>query len=719
MDYSITFVTSWLKDVSSHTTNILTILGMGGIGKTSLAQYVYGLHRCEFEASSFIGNISRRYEQNFSGLLELQKQLYDDISKPIPIQVHDASIYTLKIENVVARKKVFLVLDDIDSIDQLDALLGSKCFHPGSKIIVTTKDSWLTESCVQFKTSVKPNHVKHLLQGLREKHSQELFCFHSFMSKDPKEGYEEVSEKLVKYCEGHPLALEVLGKSLYNRDVAYWEECIEGLEKEPISRINSVLRMSYDALPSKNDKDLFKHISCFFVGIDIDIAQTILKACGINTKSGITNLKDRCLLSVGWNNKLSMHGLIQKMGRFIVNQESPDKPWKRSRLWCHEESFKVLKQKKGKGNLLGLAFDMRMLEKEKLHASFEMKTDALCNMDNLMLLQLNYVQINGSYENFPEELRWLCMHGSPLKSIPSDLRMVNLVALDMSYGNIESLGMCDSNQQQLKSRQNSSGLCGKEKMFLGSLTILNLSFCKQLRCLSGFEELPALERLILKNCIGLLEVCESIEQCVELALIDLSYCNRLEKLPRTLRFLKKVKTLLLDGCNFGEAQVNIGDLDSPQILKANKSFINTKFSPLAVMESIPRGLKFFAIFLPSSLVRLSLASNNLSTKSFPTDMSCLSMLKYLCLDVNPIISMPNCVRSLPRLEILTMRRCKFLVSVEHPPHTLRSLILNSEYIYLNISLFCENFYLIQKCPLSYSPQIGVHMHLLRLNLKAW
>ncbi|KAI3510937.1 hypothetical protein L1887_18078 [Cichorium endivia] len=78
------------------------------------------------------------------------------------------------------------------------------------------------------------------------------------------------------------------------------------------------------------------------------------------------------------------------MGRFIVHEESPDKPWKRSRLWCHAESLKVLKQKKDKGNLQGLALDMQMLEKEKLRVSFEVKTDALSKMDNLILLQLNY-----------------------------------------------------------------------------------------------------------------------------------------------------------------------------------------------------------------------------------------------------------------------------------------------------------------------------------------
>ncbi|XP_023751061.1 disease resistance protein RPV1 isoform X1 [Lactuca sativa] len=669
MDTSIKFVTSWLKDASLHTTYVLTILGMGGIGKTSLAKYVYALHSHEFDTSSFIEDISRRCGEKFNGLLDLQKQLCDGISKKSSIQVHDVPIYTLKIENAVARKKVFIVLDDIDSLDQLDALLGSKPFHPGSKIIITTKDAWVTESCALFKTVGKPMHAKHLLEGLCENESQNLLCFHAFMCNDPKVGYEEVLEKLVKYCEGHPLALEVLGKLLHNRDVAYWEGCIEGLKKEISSRIRNVLRMSFDSLPSKNDQDLFKHIACFFVGMDRDITETILTACRMNTRSGIPNLIDRCLLSIGWNNEFKMHQLLQETGRFIVHQESPNKPWKRSRLWCHEESFKVLKQKKDKGNLLGLALDMRMLEKETLRASFVLKTDALSNMDNLRLLQLNYLNISGSYENFPEELRWLCMHGFPLNSLPLDYPMENLVVLDMSYSNIESFGIYDSNPQRAEKRQKQlTESCLKDKRLLGSLKILNLSFCEELRSLGGFEELPALERLIVTNCIGLLVVCESIEACVELFLIDLSYCNNLEKLPKTINMLKKVTTVLLEGCNLGESQMEIMDMDSREIVKA-------KSSSSSVVEAIPSDLKFFAVSLPSSLVRLSLANNNFSTESFPLDFSWLFMLKDLNLDGNPIVSLPNCVRSLPILEMLSMSECKLLTSVEHPPYTIKELDL--------------------------------------------
>ncbi|CAI9269334.1 unnamed protein product [Lactuca saligna] len=576
MEYHINFVTSWLKDGSSHTADILTIYGIGGIGKTSLAKHVYGLYSREFHTSSFIEDITRKCDEQFNGLLDLQEQLCNDISKTSSIKFHDVSIYTAKIENALARKKVFVVLDDISTLVQLDALLGSKGFHPGSKVIITTKDKWLTESCELFKRNIKPKHVKDFLEGLHEIKSRQLLCSHAFMCNHPKAGYEEVTDKLMKYCQGHPLALEVLGKSLYNRDVAYWEGCMEGLKKEISSPINNVLRMSFDTLPSNNDKELFKHIACFFVGTDRDVSETILEACDINTRSGITNLIDRCLLSIGPNNELKMHQLVQEMGRFEVRQESLDKPWKQSRLWCHKESFRVLKQKKGKGNLLGLALDMRMLEKEKLGASFELKTDALSNMDSLMLLQLNYVHMYGSYENFPENLRGLCMHGFHLKSIPAELPIVNLVGLDMSYSNIESFVSCYSNPQRLEKRQKVDGSCLKEKILFASLKILNLSFCKQLHSVSDFDQLPVLERLILRNCIGLLDICESIGQCVELVLIDLSYCKKLEKLPRNIGKLKKVKTVLLDGCNLDESRIKNMDVDSLEIFTVNNIHINKR-----------------------------------------------------------------------------------------------------------------------------------------------
>ncbi|KAJ9535350.1 hypothetical protein OSB04_un001536 [Centaurea solstitialis] len=440
MEYDIRKITSWLKDGSSHTVDIFAVLGLSGIGKTSLARHVHESHRHLFDRSSFIEGVNEKCSQQVDRLLHLQKQLADDISKPSPIQIHDVLKYTSLIENALARQKVFIVLDDIDSLKQLDALLGKKGFHPGSKVIITAKDVSLTEKYVPVDSIVQPKLTKLFLKGLDKEASLQLLSHHAFKGNGPKEGYGEVSENLTVYCQGHPLALKVLGEALHERDVAEWKECIEGLKEAPNFHLQKALQMSFDAGAEPE--------------INLNYTETILKACGICTLQGITNLIDKCLLTIGYPNKLRMHQLLQEMGRDVARQESPDKPWRRSRLCRHEDSFKVLEQKKGTGKVKGLLLDMELLEKEKSCGSVELTTVALSKMYNLMLLNLNYVQLSGSYNNFPQKLRLLCMRGSPLKSIPLDMKMKNLVDLDMSYSNLEFFDLAYGNLQQTSKMQN-------------------------------------------------------------------------------------------------------------------------------------------------------------------------------------------------------------------------------------------------------------------------
>ncbi|CAH1443639.1 unnamed protein product [Lactuca virosa] len=183
------------------------------------------------------------------------------------------------------------------------------------------------------------------------------------------------------------------------------------------------------------------------------------------------------------------------------------------RVWLSSDSYKILIKGKGSETMEGLALDMKILEEQNFaFKSSNLKTDALQKMDRLKLLQLNFVQLTGSYDNLSDELRWLCWLGSDLRTIPSDLFMGNLVAIDMSYSKLEVF---------------------EPPMVLPSLQILNLTDSHNLREVRNMSMIPHLETLILWNCHSLARVCETIGGLTSLALLNMTGCRNLCKSEQT------------------------------------------------------------------------------------------------------------------------------------------------------------------------------------------
>ena len=110
-----------------------------------------------------------------------------------------------------------------------------------------------------------------------------------------------------------------------------------------IEIFKKLLKISYEGLDDI-EKHIFLDIACFFKGycMDYDKIVDILEACGLYPVTGFKKLIDKCLLTNNKFKQLSMHDLLQQMGREIVRQESPENPGERSRLWYYEDALEVL-----------------------------------------------------------------------------------------------------------------------------------------------------------------------------------------------------------------------------------------------------------------------------------------------------------------------------------------------------------------------------------------
>ncbi|KAI7752421.1 hypothetical protein M8C21_005091, partial [Ambrosia artemisiifolia] len=85
-----------------------------------------------------------------------------------------------------------------------------------------------------------------------------------------------------------------------------------------------------------------------------------------------------------------MHQLLQDMGRDIVRQESPKKPWKRSILWHLEECLDVLQNRQGTPRVQGLVLDMRTFD---IETSKEPSSANMQNFGFRSFALYNWVQI--------------------------------------------------------------------------------------------------------------------------------------------------------------------------------------------------------------------------------------------------------------------------------------------------------------------------------------
>lgn len=333
IDSRVRVMTSLLNISEEDEVRMIGILGMGGMGKTTIAKAIYNQLHDSFEGRCFLANVRETWNRP-NCKASLQEQLLSDILKR-KVKLNNPARGIMEIKDRLCRMRILLVVDDIDDADQLKAVAGSRdWFGFGSRIIITTRNMRLL--------LLLGVDILYIPKKMNDAESLELFSWHAFRRSFPNKDYVQLSKNVADYCEGLPLALEVLGSFLFGRSIPEWENAIKKLERIPHNKIQEKLKISYEALTDETIQEMFLDISCFFVGMDRSYVLQILDGCGFFAEIGISVLLQRCLVTINEENKLTMHGLLRDMGRDIVRKESPKKLGKRSRLWHQEDVIDVL-----------------------------------------------------------------------------------------------------------------------------------------------------------------------------------------------------------------------------------------------------------------------------------------------------------------------------------------------------------------------------------------
>ncbi|KAI9094453.1 hypothetical protein K1719_026678 [Acacia pycnantha] len=493
-------------EIGSDEVHFVGIWSMGGAGKTTLARVVFEKLSNLFEMCCFLANVRETLQRG--GRVSLQKRILSDL-KAKDKEILDDYEGMKMIRKLLYGKKVLIVLDDVDDQNQLQNLAETPdWFGEGSRIIITTRDSHVL-------TALRVKRI-YEMKMMKKDESIQLFRNKAFHKDQPEQNYSKLTESMVKYAGGLPLALEVLGCFLCGRSKAEWIDALDRLKQIPDKNIIEVLRISYDGL-NEEEKTIFLNIACFFKGWKKKEVTLIFKGCDIHSKIGIKVLIEKALLVKTRACTLEMHDLLQDLGRYIVHQESQN-VGKRSRLWEFDDIKEVLENNKGSKKIKAIV----MPDKDYFDHIVNVHSEAFSEMSNIRLLILHWKNVlcGMSRVNSPRGLKL----SSSLEVVRWSHFELNALPLENPLKKIVHIEMPNSRIKQLW-----NGI-----QIMRKLKFINLRDSLNLVETPDFSGIPYLEYLCLYRCKSLVRVHQSLGKLEALAKVDLAHCENLEILPTKL-----------------------------------------------------------------------------------------------------------------------------------------------------------------------------------------
>ncbi|KAB2633951.1 TMV resistance protein N-like [Pyrus ussuriensis x Pyrus communis] len=582
-----------LLGVDGNGRRVVGIWGTSGIGKTTIAKAVYNAIAHKFEGSCFLGDV-RESSTSREGLIQLQKTFLSEILRGTEWEIVNVHQGISLIKNRLRQKKILLILDDVDQLEQLKNWVDVDCFGEGSRVIITTKD----RSLLDFYGGQWIYEV----QKLEDDKALELFSWNAFERNKPPDDYLSLARCAIAYAQGLPLALNLIGSYLRKKSIGRWQAVLDSYdsyEGEPYKGIQRILRKSYDALDYALQQ-VFLDIACFFKGEHECYVLEILRSSKLYVPQHCLDvLVEKAIISIH-NKKIWMHDLLEQMGKRIVCEESPTEPRKRSRLWHHEDVRNVLIDCKGTKKIRGIVVNLPEPDVIPLNEK------SFWKMENLEFFINRNAHFSGCVNYLPNSLRLIEFGGrSNIDQrhtyVPSNFHPRDLVCFDRRHTYVLNLPSNFYPRHLVKFDVSFSGIRQLKEFKIGKSGIRELP--SSIAYLTGLADLvangcelqnvpdlsgsPNIRMLDLRDCTSLVEVHDSVGFLDKLHKLDLSGCSKLTRFPTRLGS-RSLYYLSLEGCRRLERfpEIENDKMKSLMRLEIGKSGIKELPSSIAYLTGL-------------------------------------------------------------------------------------------------------------------------------------